>query len=203
MVGTIVSIGYGEAGHRGRGPLAAHLVGTILGGLTLGAAIALIGDVGPSGLPRWQLAAGIGAVVAAAYGLRELDVIRVPYPQRQWQVPRAWSLVMKPNAYAGMYGFLLGLSFLVRMHVATMFVVAVIAILSGSAPLAILTGLGYGIGRGGALVVLRAGGRWAGWSRPRDLFEALERYQRVVHPANGVALLFSTAIFFGSALRAA
>lgn len=132
MVGTLT--GPTAVVHGSTSPLrqsVLHLAAMLVTALPTGAALAALGGLvgldrlGPA---RWS----VWAAVAVAYGLHELGLVRLPTPQRRWQVPEVWRRTLPPRTVAIGYGLLLGPGFLVYIRSTAYYLVLLGAALSGS-----------------------------------------------------------------------
>ena len=126
--------------------LVAHGVGYLAGGLVLATALALVGWILPvGGLSGWVLVALGG--VGLAYGLQQLQFIRIPYPQRRAQVPHSARLHLPMWRTGLLYGWQLGLNFVTYVRTPIIYLVVVAAVVSGSAAAAVLLLLSLNLGR--------------------------------------------------------
>lgn len=128
--------------------LAAHGVGYLVGGLVLAALLGPVGWLLPAsagGLTGWTLAA-LGAV-GLAYGLHQLGMIRMPYPQRRAQVSHRARMHLPMWQTGLLYGLQLGLNFLTYVRSPILYLVVIAAVLSGSIETAALLLLSLNLGR--------------------------------------------------------
>jgi hypothetical protein len=200
MVGTIVSIGYGEISNKAAGAIAWHLVGLLLGGATLGLLVAALGHLIGFlvDIDTRKPAFAAAGLVSLVYATRELGFTSVPYPQLRRQVPRWWSLVFKPGAYSFLYGVLLGLGFVTHVWVASLFPVVTFAALDASAAAATVLGVVFGVARGLPLVALHVTRRR--WSGVIDVLDYVHARREAVHQFNGVALAFAGVLMLLSSI---
>lgn len=107
-----------------------HALGYALGALLLGG---LLGLAGQWLLPDISLrtAGWLLGAAALAYGLHQLDFLRMPYPQRRAQVPHdarnrfpMWSIGL-------LYGFALGLNYLTYVQTPILYIATGAALFSG------------------------------------------------------------------------
>jgi cytochrome c biogenesis protein CcdA len=81
---------------------------------------------------RQQLPIEHGAVVLSIIVLvaavHELGVVRIPWPQRRWQVPSSWRFIAPRWIPSALYGLLLGPGVLTYIPVATYYVLVAMAI---------------------------------------------------------------------------
>lgn len=96
-----------------------------------GALLGLGGRALRQQLPIEHGAAALLAIllVTLAAALHELGVVRIPWPQRRWQVPSSWRFIEPRWIPSALYGLLLGPGVLTYIPVATYYVFVVMAIL--------------------------------------------------------------------------
>ena len=73
-------------------------------------------------------AAALPVIILVAV-LHELGIVRIPWPQRRWQVPSSWRFIEPRWIPSALYGLLLGPGILTYIPVATYYVLVVMAIL--------------------------------------------------------------------------
>lgn len=144
MVGTIVPIVYGAGGRRRYDVVVAHSVGLLVGAAALGMGL-------------WSLSRGLaldlsGAavlvpVLAIAYGLHHLGVLRLPIPSLRKQVPARWRGSSRPRLIALAYGLGLGIGVLTHVRTATFFFACLMAMLVDHPAAAAGVMSAYGLGR--------------------------------------------------------
>jgi cytochrome c biogenesis protein CcdA len=111
--------------------LLAHGAGYVAGGLLLGSALALGTLVlSPPAGASWPVLAI--ALVSLAYGLDQLGLLSLPYPQRKSQVPHDVRFRWPMWRIGLLYGFALGLNFVTYVRTPILYVVVLAALLSGS-----------------------------------------------------------------------
>lgn len=107
--------------------------------------------------------------------LRDGGIVRLPYPQRHWQIPAHW-VGGRGVLPAMTWATLLGIGLLTFLPYASFFIGPTVALWSGNPALGAMLGLAYGVGRAlptltalarplasphQALTSLRTGRRWA------------------------------------------
>lgn len=130
--------------------LAMHGLGYALGALILGAATAAIGRVsGFEGhFAAYSTAAlAILALTGLVYGIHQLDFLRVPYPQRQAQVPHDARQRFRKSTIGGLYGLALGLNYLTYVQTPVLYLVTLAAVFTGNAAAAIALFALFNLGR--------------------------------------------------------
>lgn len=126
--------------------LAAHAVGYVAGGLVLAAVLVMVGWVlSPGGFSGWALVA-VGSI-GLAYGLHQLEFLRIPYPQRRAQVSHGARMRLPMWTTGLLYGWQLGLNFVTYVRTPILYLVVVAAALSGSAAAVVLLVLSVNLGR--------------------------------------------------------
>jgi len=194
MVGTIVSMVYGEDSRKAAGALIWHTAGLTIGGALLGVAL----HFATLPLTTWINAGQASVLVgsfALVYALHEFQLATIPYPQLRRQVPRGWSRIMRPWAFSFFYGVLLGLAFVTHVWVATLVPVVAFAALARSVGASVILLMLYGLGRAVPLWYLERRSRDAGWRSATDALDHVHSKKARVHPANGAALAFSAGLF--------
>lgn len=146
MVGTIVPIVYGAGTRRAYGAVVAHSMGLLAGAAALGI---LLWFVYSGFLASTSLAtvAAVVPIVATAYGLHHLGIIRLPIPTLHNQVPARWRASRRPRLVALVYGLGLGVGILTHVRSATFYFACLMAMIVGDPFLAIGVMAAYGLGR--------------------------------------------------------
>jgi hypothetical protein len=187
MLSTITPIG--ERGRGGRfGVTAAwFVVGAVLGGLTFGAVCAGLAAAVAAGHLSGALVAGLAAAAAAVAAASDAapDGWRLPIHRRQ--VNEVWLDRYRPWVYGTGFGWQIGAGLTTYIMTAAVYLVVVLAALSGDPALALGAGAVFGLVRGLAV--------YAG----RDLVtpEALRSFHRrftAVGPAVGLAAVGVQAV---------
>ena len=130
-----------------------YLAATTAGGALLGALLGGIG-AGLRALVPFGALLVIAALLAAAYGLHEAGVWRLPHPERAWQVPNSW-IMERPVLGAVAFGLILGAGIFTFIPFTSFYLLLVWELLAGPVAGAVLGGA-YGLAR--ALPVLA--GAW-------------------------------------------
>jgi hypothetical protein len=133
---------------------------------------------------RWVLF----LAVAVLYSLHEIGVVRMPRPQRQWQVPPAWRVYYHPFVTAAGYGFLLGFGILTRIVVSTFYLLLLWDLLMADPVRAAEATALFGFAQTLPLLI-------AGWSVTsiEDVHRVADKswsLRPLVHRLNGVVLAF-------------
>src|SRR5215468_582714 len=81
---------------------------------------------------RQQLPSEHGAValpvIVLVAAIHELGIVRIPWPQRRWQVPSSWRFIAPRWIPSALYGLLLGPGILTYIPVATYYALVAMAI---------------------------------------------------------------------------
>lgn len=125
----------------------AHGAGYALGAVLLGGLLGAIGIV--AGFVGFASTFGLGilSAIGLIYGAHQLDLLRVPYPQRRAQVPHDARHRFPKWVVGGIYGLALGLDYLTYVQTPLLYMATAAAILTGSLPEAILIVVFFNLGR--------------------------------------------------------
>jgi hypothetical protein len=126
--------------------LAAHGLGYLLGGMALAATLGMAGWLLPVGGLSGLALLLIGGM-GLAYGLHQLDLVRMPYPQHEAQVPHRARLRLPMWQIGLLYGWQLGLNFVTYVKTPILYLVVTAALLSGSLASALALLLSLNLGR--------------------------------------------------------
>lgn len=194
MVGTIAPVVYGQKDKpHWLTAISLHLLGNVTAAVLVGLVLGYIGWLARANLAA-SAAISLGALglLSCLYALHELRLIRLPHPERQRQVDGGWRYRFHPYWVAWLYGLGLGAGFTTFVAVATLYIVAVGALLSGDPAYAAVLFGAFGLARGAFLAWL---------VRPIQSREQSERVFRqmlfvsqLVHVGNGLALAFTGAL---------
>lgn len=109
----------------------AHGLGYALGAVLLGGLLGVLGRA--VGFAGWSTAALVVlALVGLVYGAHQLDFLRVPYPQRQAQVPHDARQRFRKSTIGGLYGLALGLNYLTYVQTPLLYLITGVALISGN-----------------------------------------------------------------------
>ncbi len=142
-------------------------------------------------LPIEHAAAAL-PVIALVAAVHEFGIVRIPWPQRRWQVPSSWRFTEPRWIPSALYGLLLGPGILTYIPVATYYALVAMAIFIADP------------GRAAAVFVLFAVAQLVPLylvSRGADTFDAAaarittwSRHRALLHRVNGV-LLAAVAVY--------
>lgn len=152
MLSTITPIGERGRGNRYATTAAWYVAGSTVGGLTLGLVVAAGAALVPAGFTEAPLLA-VAALVAVASDLR-LGGFQVPIHRRQ--VNERWLDVYRPWVYGAGFGWQVGSGFATYIMTAANHLLVVALLVNGSVPLALGTGLLFGLVRGLAVLLTRS-----------------------------------------------
>lgn len=146
MVGTIVPIVYGAGTRKAYSVVVAHSIGLLGGAAALGILLWFVysGFLASTSLVT---VAPVLPIVATAYGLHHLGIIRLPIPTLHNQVPARWRASRRPRLVALVYGLGLGVGILTHVRFATFYFACLMAMIVGNPFLAIGVMAAYGLGR--------------------------------------------------------
>lgn len=120
-----------------------YAAGAVILGTLLGAIGALVGFTGFGTV----LALSILAIIGLAYGAHQLDLLRVPYPQRRAQVPHDARNRFPKWVIGGLYGLSLGLDYLTYVQTPLLYMMTLAAVFTGHIPEAIAIIALFNLGR--------------------------------------------------------
>lgn len=106
------------------------LIASVMGGLTIGAALGVLGR-SPATWVGQDYSLMIVAVTVCLLGLADLGLIKGPRLQRNAQVPEAWRWQYRPEISSALYGAMLGAGILTRISFKNMYAILVWSFLSG------------------------------------------------------------------------
>ena len=197
MLSTITPLTERGRGHRFGATAAWFVGGAVLGGALLGGVAALLATlVDASGASTTvRLAIGGGAALAAA--LLDARHLGPTLPHHRRQVNEEWLDEFRPWVYAAGFGLQIGTGLSTYIMTGAVYLVIVLAALSGAATTAALLGAAFGLLRGLAVLTGRGNvdpGRLAAFHRRfADLDEPVRRAVIAVLVAVGAGLLSGAA----------
>ena len=172
MLASISPLGERARGNQWSRTIAWYFAGSIAGGTLLGAVCGALGALlRATATPAPGVRAGIVVVAAAAALVMELRVFGARVPTNRRQVDETWLAKYRPWLYAGGFGFQLGLGVVTIVTTATVYLVVVLAVLSGSVASALLIGATFGLARAFPILVVRDA------ADPGSLRQVLRRVQ--------------------------
>ena len=202
MVGTILPIVYGERrAHKRPGVLWLYIVGSVGGAAALGTILGLLSALIPwLSIPfaRAMLQLRAMGIISLLYSGHELSLMALPAPQCRRQVSSGWRLYSRPRLTALIYGLELGFGLSTYIITSTFYVVVLWSLLSGSAILATLAMMTFGLGR--ALPVVWLGRRERTSKETLRLMHALTAWEPVIHVINGLILAWAGSVILVSSL---
>jgi hypothetical protein len=156
MLATITPLAEAGRGHRYRSTALWFVAGSAAGGVTLGLALGFVAlGVGAAGLSAATLAvlAGAASIAAAASDAR---VGGFALPVHRRQVNERWLDQFRPWVYGAGFGWQIGTGFVTYIRTAGVYLVAVLAVLTGSWWEAVVVGALFGLVRGLAVFLGRS-----------------------------------------------
>lgn len=179
MLATITPLAERGRGHRYRTTATWFVVGSVLGGASLGIVMALfasaVGALGasPSELASVAVLAGVVTVAADA----RIGGFRLPVHHRQ--VNERWLDQFRPWVYGAGFGWQIGTGLATYIKTSAVYLTIVLAALTGSPEVALLVGVLFGLVRGLAVFL----------GRRITTTEALADFHRRFTAADGHALV--------------
>jgi hypothetical protein len=155
MLSTITPVGERGKGHRYRATAAWFVVGATAGGATLGAVMALLAVAVRSGsLPPSLLGLlALGATLVTATSDAGVAGVRVPIHRRQ--VNERWLDRYRPWVYGAGFGWQIGVGVATYITTAAVYLMVILAALTGRPVIALAVGTGFGLLRGLAVLLTR------------------------------------------------
>ena len=189
MLTSITPLGERSRGNRYSVTIAAYVVGALLGGATIGAALGAVGSLLPT-LPALVLA-GIACLAAA------LADVRGWLPLGRRQVDEDWLTRYRGWVYGVGFGFQLGLGVVTVVTSAATLAVLALALLSQSVLAGLLIGLVFGGARAVPALWL---GRAHSHDQLRTMAAGLERHAPLAARTTAAALALGGAVLLGGAV---
>ncbi|MCM3719441.1 hypothetical protein [Fictibacillus phosphorivorans] len=109
-----------------------------------GLIVAFIGETLNLKVIEWSLL--IVGIISILYGLREVGYIKLPMPQRKWQVPVSW-IINRKYVGAFLYGLTIGAGYLTYITYSGFYVWLLLALYLGNPLYGFILGIIYGLGR--------------------------------------------------------
>jgi hypothetical protein len=183
MLASISPLGERARGNRWSRTVAWYFAGSIAGGTLLGAVCGALGVLlREISTPASGARAGLVVAAAGVALVMELHLFGARIPTTRRQVDENWLARYRPWVYAGGFGFQLGLGVVTIVTTATVYLVVVLAVLSGSPGFALLIGATFGLARALPILVVRDA------SDPGALRQVLRRVQSWAMLARRAAL---------------
>lgn len=181
MLSSIHPLGERARGNKWGATVTYYLVGSIIGGVAMGAALGGVGEL-LNAIVKPQLTTVGWIVVAACVLSALLDLLPVSVPSPERQVSEAWMGRYRSWVYAGGFGFQLGMGVTTFVKTASIYLLWLLALLSGSVMIGMAIGGWFGLLRGAALLTV---------SRVRDpgrLREYFKKMASLARPADAFAV---------------
>lgn len=156
MLATITPLAERGRGHRYRTTVLWFVGGALVGGATLGlagAACALaVRALEPGPLAQAGLAAAAALVAAAS----DTPLVRLSVPVHHRQVNERWLDGFRPWVYGAGFGWQIGVGLATYIKTAAVYLMLVLAVLTGDARVALVVGIVFGLVRGLAVLLGRS-----------------------------------------------
>jgi len=177
-----------------------YVLASTAGGALVGLVFGLLGTVGyqvvPGPTAAWPVL--FVGLLALLYGLHEAQLLRLPHPERGWQVPNAW-IRRWPIRGTALFGLILGTGLFTFIPFTSYYVVLAWEAGTGSLVLGTLLGAAYGLLRG--LPVLVGGTMMLLNKHPLDFNMWLMGHITAWHRASAVLLLAVAGFLLGVLLK--
>lgn len=148
MLSTITPLTERSRGHRYRATATWFVVGAVAGGLTLGA-VAALGAAAVAALDvSATVAVAVGSGLAVLAGAVDLGSLGIRPPFLRRQVDDHWLDAYRPWVYGTGFGWQIGVGVTTYIMTAGVLLTIALAVLSGSPPVALAIGAGFGLARG-------------------------------------------------------
>jgi hypothetical protein len=155
MLATITPLAERGRGHRYRTTATWFVLGSVLGGASLGVVMALVaaavGALGASGTELATTAVVAGTITLAADA--RIGGFRLPVHYRQ--VNERWLDQFRPWVYGAGFGWQIGAGLATYIKTCAVYLMIVLAVLTGRPELALLVGIVFGLVRGLAVFLGR------------------------------------------------
>ena len=206
MLATITPLAEHGRGHRYRSTATWFVVGSVLGGASLGVVMALMAaGVGALAAPGTELVAV--AVAASAITLAadtRIGGFRLPVHHRQ--VNERWLDQFRPWVYGAGFGWQIGVGVATYIKTCAVYLMIMLAVLTGSPEVALLVGIVFGLVRGLAVFLGRHITTPAALADFHRRFMAADRYALaavvVCEVATTLALSMAVSPWLGAAVAA-
>jgi hypothetical protein len=176
MLSSITPIGERGRSHRFGATAAWYVLGAVLGGLTLGAAMLLAAVAVRALDPAPSTLVAVGALAALTGAAADLGLLGFQLPLLRRQVNELWLDRFRGWVYGAGFGWQIGVGFATYVMTAAVAVIVVLAALTRTPGLALGVGVTFGTVRGltvltnrsitGPEALRRAHRRYASWRRP-------------------------------------
>ncbi len=207
MLATITPLAERGRGHRYRTTATWFVLGSVLGGASLGVVMALlafaVGALGASGTELASLAIAAGAITVAADA--RIGGFHLPVHYRQ--VNERWLDQFRPWVYGAGFGWQIGAGLATYIKTCAVYLMIVLAALTGRPELALLVGIVFGLVRGLAVFLGRRITNTSALADFHRRFMAADRYALglliVCEAATTLALLTVVSPWIGGPTAAA
>ncbi len=156
MLSTVTPLAESGRGRRWSRTATWFVVGSVLGGLTLGAGMAVLAAlVGGLGLSSATVL-GVATVVALVCAGSDLDPFGLHLPFHGRQVNERWLDQYRAWVYGGGFGWQIGVGLATYITTAGIYLMIVLTALTGRPLVALAIGAGFGLVRGLAILAARS-----------------------------------------------
>jgi len=204
MLATITPLAEQGRGYRFRTTASWFVAGSLVGGASLGVVMALlaatVGALGVSGTQLASVAVVAGAVTIAADA--RIGGLRLPVHHRQ--VNERWLDQFRPWVYGAGFGWQIGAGLATYIKTYAVYLMIVLAALSGNPEVALLVGIAFGLVRGLAVFLGRHITSTTALADFHRRFMAADRYALasvvVCEAATTLALSMVVSLWLGAAV---
>jgi hypothetical protein len=153
MLSTVTPLAEEGRGHKYRSTAAWFIVGSIVGGATLGVGAALLaGMIGVAGVST-NTALALGAIAAIVTASSDLRLFGVHLPINPRQVNELWLGKFRPWVYGAGFGWQIGVGFATYIMTGAVYLTVALAALTGSPAIAFGICVAFGLCRGLAIML--------------------------------------------------
>jgi hypothetical protein len=189
MLSTITPLAEKGRGHRWWTTATWYLTGSVAGGATLGAVLALLAAGVHELVPTTTTAATTTAVIAAGLTLlaAAAEAGAAPLPIHHRQVNERWLDAYRPWVYATGFGWQIGTGVATYIKTSAVYALIALAALTGDPRVALCVGLLFGLVRGLAVFTSR------GITTTSALASFHRRFMELDRPARGTVVVVELA----------
>jgi hypothetical protein len=190
MLSTITPLAETGRGHRWWATAGWYLTGSVAGGATLGAVLALLAAAVHQIVPATTTAATVTAIVAVGLALlgAAAEAGIAPLPIHHRQVNERWLDAYRPWVYATGFGWQIGTGVVTYIKTSAVYVLIALAALTGDPLVALSVGLLFGLVRGLAVFASH------GITTTSALASFHRRFMELDRPARATVVVVEVAV---------
>jgi hypothetical protein len=156
MLSTVTPLAEAGRGRRWSRTAVWFVVGAVVGGLTLGALMAALAALVALLGPSLGVVLGVATVAALVCGASDLDLFGLHLPYHGRQVNERWLDRYRAWVYGGGFGWQIGVGLATYITTAGIYLMILLAAMSGEPLFALVLGAGFGLVRGLAILAGRS-----------------------------------------------